>query len=88
MKTPGRKKMAPQDKKLNVTLTVKPEIWDEAKIALWEMGLSRSFFVEMILKAFLDSRTKTIQETFEGLTKGILKEVTKIDVKEKKLKHP
>lgn len=80
----GRIKGDPNKLKISVTVTINREVWRDAGPILQEMGLSRSLFIEQILRAFLDSQTKTMQETYENLLTGILREVTRTDVKEKK----
>lgn len=54
------------------SITIENEIWDKAGIALKEVGLSRSRFIEIMFRSIVGTNENPFQQVAEGIVMDIL----------------
>lgn len=54
------------------SISIENEIWDKAGVALKEVGLSRSRFIEIIFRSIVGTNENPFQQVAEGIVMDIL----------------
>lgn len=63
--------------KARINLTIDKVVLSESRIVLRELGISFSKFMEIVLCALVDSKTKPLSEVYEPLIKEFHKAIKK-----------
>lgn len=61
--------------KKNVTVKIDDEIWEQAKIELAKIGMSRSAFIEIIFEGMVSTKKKSIKEVWKNMASSIIDKV-------------
>ena len=64
--------------KFRMTTTIDREIYEGAKGLLHESGISISSYVQICLKALVDSQEKPMKDMWEGVVKELIRDATKL----------
>ena len=61
-----------------MTVTIDPEVVEGAKTVLRESGISLSSYVQICLKALVDSGEKPMKAMWEDVARALIKDATKL----------
>lgn len=66
------------------TVSVDAKIWDEAKIVLHEVGMTRSRFIELTLRQLVRSHTSSFADVTADIFQDVARAAVKKAMKEEK----